>query len=138
MKFFFDANLPPRVARALAQLERDSEIVCLGDRPDLPGDTQDNALLSLLEKEGKWIVVTRDRGKKDGDWHVWMATGLTVFFLTKAWGGMEGREISWRLLKFWDRIEQTASESPSGTKFSVGKDGTILRVRSKRRRSRKS
>ena len=133
MKFFFDANLPGRVAQALATLDPKAHITSPAERHELR-DAEDEVLLGLLEEEGQWVVLTRDRGKKDGDWHMWMASNVTVFFLNRSWSRMKGHEISWRLLKCWAEVERRAKESPWGSKFRVDKHGRITAIRGKKRK----
>ena len=143
MKFFIDANLPARVARALAQLEPSWTIRCPADlrSPEnpRPEDERDEDFLPRMEDEGGWVVLTRDTGSKDGNWHVWMECSLTVFFLRGAWNGAEFYDMTARILSYWKGIEREARRRPQGSKLWLRYRGGAIEVvkTSQRQRKRK-
>lgn len=133
MKFFFDNNLPPRLARALREvLETEGfEIVAL--REKFPEDAQDEIWLPALAAEGEWVIISGDQDilKNKQRRQVWIRAGLTTFFLMSAWtrGGMKLLEISWRLIKRWPEIIDLARTARRGSCFKVPLTGRIKRAR---------
>lgn len=132
MRFFFDNNLPARLARALREvLETEGhEIVALRER--FKEDTPDEVWLPTLAEETEWIVVSGDQNivRNKQQRQVWARTGLTTFFLMSAWtkGGVRLLEMSWRLIKRWPEIVELARTSRPGTCFLVPLTGRIRRI----------
>jgi len=58
LKLLLDHNLSPRIARALAILFEDDQIVALRDR--FREDAPDREWLGSLDQEGGWAVLTKD------------------------------------------------------------------------------
>lgn len=136
MKFLFDVSISFRIAKALASLlELDHRVETV---EDFTGDraTKDEDFLPRLKAEGGWIVITRDLGRKDGNWHVWLNSGVTVFFLKTGWASLTGTDMAARLLKYWERIEREAAGAEEGAGFLVSTDGRIESIgrRKKKRR----
>jgi hypothetical protein len=131
VRFFFDNTLSFRLARALdTLLEADGHrVVALRDYPFDPR-AKDEEWLPVLARERDWIVITGDLSKKDKDRHVWIRSGLTVFFLQPAWtgGGHKLTDLSARLLRYWPRIAETARTAKAGSCFSVSINGHIKKV----------
>jgi PIN domain-containing protein len=59
VKFFFDNNLPPKLAKSLHLLvEPDHEVVHLKDR--FSADAPDEEWITALAKQKDWIIVSGD------------------------------------------------------------------------------
>lgn len=127
MRFIFDHNLSPNLARALNHLV-DDEVTCLRDC-GWQADTDEEWIPKLAE-EGGWIILTCDLDIIRNPFRqvVFRKAGLTAFFLIGAWsGGMHGTEIAQRLLKVWPEIAKRAATSAAGTCFKVPLKGVIQR-----------
>jgi predicted nuclease of predicted toxin-antitoxin system len=86
VKFFFDNNLPPKLAKSLHLLvEPDHEVVHLKDR--FSADAPDEEWITALAKQKDWIIVSGDLRIRRNP-HVmeaWKSAGHTVFFLKPGW-----------------------------------------------------
>ena len=97
MKFFFDNNLPARLAKALNALaEPDHSVVHLKDR--FSANTADEVWLSQLGSEEDWVIISGDQRilKNPHELKAWKAARHTTFFLKKAW----------MALGFWDQAQK--------------------------------
>ena len=88
MKFLFDANLPPSLARGVAELSKFDpaveQVIPLVDR--FPRNTPDLEWLRALAGEGGWIVVSMDPFKKSSaEREMLRRQGLTIFVLDPQW-----------------------------------------------------
>lgn len=106
MKFLFDNNLPPSLARGIQELSRFetdvSEVVPLRDK--FHQATPDTVWLEQLVHEGGWIVVSIDRFKKSTvERELIRQRGLTVFVLDKQWSTAYWTQ-SAQLVKWWPKI----------------------------------
>lgn len=127
MRYLLDNTLSYRIAQALNALvgHEGHEVRAL--REIFPEGSEDEEWLPALVEQGDWVVITNDLAKKDKNREIWMRSGLTTFFLQKAWstGGYQLTDISYRLLKYWPQIVHKASTKPAGTCFSVSINGKI-------------
>lgn len=126
MKFFFDNNLPPKLAKSLHLLvEPDHEVVHLKDR--FPADVSDEEWITALAKEKEWIIVSGDlRIRKNP--HVmeaWKSAGHTIFFLKPGWINLPLWTQTWKFVKSFPEIIATAAKARSGSEFFVATNGKI-------------
>ncbi len=110
MKFLFDNNLPPSLARGLAQLsarEPDvAEVVALRDK--FPANAPDEEWLPVLAAEGGWCVVSIDRFKKSAaERELVRRHGLTVFVLDPQWSKPYWVQAA-QLVLWWPKILEVA------------------------------
>lgn len=127
MKFIFDHNLSPNLARALNHLVED-EVTCLRDR-GWQADP-DEEWIPRLADEGDWILLTCDLDIVRNPYRqaVFRKAGLTTFFLVGAWSsGLGGTDIAQRLLRLWPEITKCAAAAKPGTCFSVPFKGSLRR-----------
>ena len=130
MKFIFDASISYRFAKALDAAFGDQHQIESVESHFGESSLKDAEFLPVLKEEGGWIVLTADKGTKDGDWHVWLASGLTIFFFKPGWTGknIQKNEVLSKLFKFWPRIEREAARCSEGTCFWLATNGTISPV----------
>ena len=110
MKFLFDNNLPPRLARGIEALSRgepDVEaVVPLRDK--FAANTADVVWLEELATEGGWIVVSIDRFKKSSaERELMRRQGLTVFVLDPQWSKPFWTQAS-QLVLWWPKVLDVA------------------------------
>jgi hypothetical protein len=131
VRFIFDHNLSPNLARALGLLVEPygDEVTCLKDLGWQADD--DEEWIPKLAAEGQAVVVTCDLDILRNPYRqlVFRRSRLTAFFLLEAWsrGGIRGPEIAQRLLKLWPEITALAAGHPAGTCFAVPFKGRIRR-----------
>lgn len=134
MRVFVDNTISWRIAQALDLLaEGEYRVVALREWSGGDESVEDEDFLPVLKKEGDWIVFTIDRGRQDANWHVWLASGLTVVFLRRGWGTMRLHDFVQRILKCWPRIMHELEGYPYGTCFYLTKTGRLELVPSHRR-----
>ena len=111
MKFLFDNNLPPSLARgvaALSDIEPDvSEVVHL--REKFLANTPDEIWMKQLHDEGGWTVVSGDQFKKSkAERELLRQRGLTVFVLDPQWADHVYWDKAARLVTWWPKIVSVA------------------------------
>lgn len=111
MKFLVDNNLPPSLARGLAELSKVDpdieEVVHL--RSKFPANSSDEFWMSQLLGEGGWIVISGDQFKKSkAERELLRQRGLTVFVLDPQWANHEYWGKAARLVLWWPKIVNVA------------------------------
>lgn len=124
MKFIFDASISFRIAEALAILSPDQTITSVADHFK-DAAIADEDFLPELQQEGTWAVLTQDRGQKDGNWHVWRASGVTTVFLKKGWMSKSQKTKASDLLRYWPEIVRQVERHPEGTCFWLSTKGRV-------------
>ena len=122
MKFFFDNNLSPHLARAVgaASLRDDVDVRHLRDK-FLP-NISDSEWLGDLSREGGWTIISGDRRvlSHPEERAAWRQAGLTTFFLSqKAWHTNTYWEIVWRFFRWWPVVVDQADRVQAGAAFEV-------------------
>ncbi len=110
MKFIFDNNLPPSLARGIGGLstfEGDIEqVIPLRDK--FRPNEDDVVWLSQLATEGGWIVISIDRFKKSSaERELMRRQGLTVFVLDPQWSKPYWQQAA-QLVLWWPKILKVA------------------------------
>ncbi len=126
MRFFFDNNLSPKLAKSLHVLvEPDHQVVHLKDR--FATNTPDETWMAELAKERDWIIVSGDLRirKNPHEVKAWEAAGHTTFFLKTGWINLPFWTQAWKFVKFFPEIASSATRAKSGTFFSVSTMGKI-------------
>lgn len=111
MKFLFDNNLPPSLARGVGELSRfDPQVeAVLPLRDKFPANAPDTDWLPALLEEGGWIVVSIDRFRKtDAERELLRRQGLTVFVLDRQWSGKPYWIQTAQLILWWPKILEVA------------------------------
>lgn len=121
MRFFFDNQLSPHLARAIRALAQPDgqEIWHLRDK--FPPSTKDLEWIGVLAQEGEWIIISGDLDiiRTRAERPIWKSAGLTGFFLKKGWMALDPWEQGWRLVKWWPTIVKFAGTAPPGSTFAV-------------------
>jgi hypothetical protein len=110
LKFIFNNNLPPTLARGLAELSKFNPnvetVLALKDR--FPASTADIVWLKELATEGGWIVVSIDRFKKSSaEREMLRQQALTVFVLDPQWSKQYWIQTA-QLVQWWPKILEVA------------------------------
>jgi len=110
LKFLFDNNLPPSLARgigALSKFEPDvEEVIPLRDK--FRHDTKDTEWIDALSKEGGWVIVSIDAFRKSpAERELIRRIGFTVFVLDPQWSTDYWLQAA-NLVKWWPKILSVA------------------------------
>ncbi len=110
MKFLFDNNLPPSLARGIGALSayesQDHLVMPLRDR--FAPNTPDTVWLAELAREGSWCVVSIDRFRKtSAEREILRRQGLAVFVLDPQWTKPYWVQAS-QLVHWWPKILDVA------------------------------
>lgn len=92
--------------------------------------TPDEEWMAQLASRGNWIVISGDtRIKKQLSQRIaWLESGLTIFFMAKAYPqANEWEQVSW-LARCWNGILQNALETPKHGGFVAHQNGQIEAV----------
>jgi hypothetical protein len=109
VKFFFDRNWSPFLARAIGALsEPDGDTVRhldeLFDR-----ETADVDWITALGRAGGWSIITKDRLRKSpAEREALDRTGMVTFIFVGQWSRAGRWEQAWGLVRWWPRIQSVA------------------------------
>jgi hypothetical protein len=120
LKFFFDNNLPPRLAQAVnALLQPEHSATHL--QALFRDSVSDMEWIGKLGEEGNWIVISGDQRivKNQHERKAWQAARLTTFFLKKGWTNQELWAIAAQLIRWWPAIMKQAEIVVPGAAFIV-------------------
>lgn len=111
MKFLFDNNLPPSLARGVAALSkvdaRITEAVALRDK--FRANAPDETWMQQLHAEGGWIVISGDQFRKShAERELLRRRSLTVFVLDPQWADHVYWDKAARLILWWPKIVSVA------------------------------
>lgn len=126
MKCFFDENLPPRLARALNELECDSKIEVRPLRDAFTPSTTDREWITALRSsDEKCFIITKDRRirKNLSEREAWKESKLQIVFMKKAWSGQALWDINWKLIRRWPEILERVKGTDSS--FELPLSGKI-------------
>lgn len=110
MKFLFDNNLPPALARGIGELSKNEPdvecVVPLRDR--FPQAAPDALWLPELAHDGGWVVLSIDRfNKSAAERELLRRHGLTVFVLDRQWSRPYWEQAA-QLVRWWPKIVDVA------------------------------
>jgi hypothetical protein len=122
VKFFFDNNLSPRVARAINIVVEPSGHQALALRDKFAIDVSDEHWIRALSEEGQWIVLTSDWdiARVKAIKTIFRQSGLIGFVLRPAWQDCDPLEQTWRLLKRWPEIVKQSELAAPGSTYELG------------------
>lgn len=126
MRFFFDNNLSPKLAKSLnALVQPEHEVVHLKDH--FAANTPDEVWMEALSKETGWIIISGDTRitKNQHEFAAWKAAGHTAFFLKKGWINLTFWDQVQKFVKCFPAIIEEAIRAKSGSMFFVTVNGKI-------------
>ena len=129
MKFFFDANFPRGIARAVSEVtaaKRDIDIELHDDVFD-PG-TKDQVWLSQLGRlKEKPIVIGGDGAilRRKAEAEALRESGLTYFLLAKGFTNLNVYAQASLFFKYWPRILEVAKSERSPCIYEIAINGKI-------------
>lgn len=126
MRFFFDNNLAPKLAKSLHVLvEPDHSVVHLKDR--FAANTPDETWMRALAGESDWVIISGDIriSKNPHEVAAWREAGHTTFFLKAGWTNLPFWDQAQKFVKCFPEIIATAERAKSGTMFMVSVSGKI-------------
>jgi len=120
VKFFFDNQLPPALANAIAALSPDEDEVA-HLRTKFAPNTPDTEWIPALANEGDWVVISGDLNiiRTRAEKGIWKEAKLTGFYLKAGWIEIPRWEQASKLVKLWPRIMKQATMVAPGTTFLV-------------------
>ncbi|MFN0303641.1 MAG: hypothetical protein ACKVQU_25175 [Burkholderiales bacterium] len=123
MKFLFDNNLSPHLARGIAGLSgidgaRIESVVHL--REKFPANAKDIEWIGLLSHEEGWVVISCDHfSKSDEEREVLRQAGLIIFVLDSQWTHHRYWDQAHNLVRWWPAIVDQADSMTGGAAFRV-------------------
>jgi hypothetical protein len=120
MRFFFDRNMSPRLARMIDIYERDSSVIHHDDDGRFTPTTTDvEWIRALAADDPSWVVLSGDGRilKNRVELAALNEARLTFFCMSKAWSHMGLHEYTWKFVKLPSVIE--LAKSPSRKIFEV-------------------
>lgn len=120
MKYFFDNNLSPYLARALSALCEPGNVEVFHLRDKFAANVSDIEWIETLGAEGQWTVISQDRLMRNpGEKEALRRSGLIAFVLGKGWSDQREWDKAWRLIRWWERIMEQAELIQGGAVFEV-------------------
>ncbi len=120
MRFFFDNNLSPFLAKAIHELCRPHGATVLHLRDRYDAKTRDEIWIEQLGAEGGWSIVGQDRFLKNNlEKEALRQSGLVAFVLSKGWSDQKEWDKAWHLVRWWPRIMEQAALIEGGAVFEV-------------------
>ena len=127
MKFFFDNNLAPKIARGLNEfVSPDHQVVHLKER--FQADANDATWMKELAGEQGWSIVTVDIGirKNPHKIEAWRQAGHTIFFLKSGWLKMSFWDQAQEFVKCFPELIKRAERAERGSTFVVSVNGPSI------------
>jgi len=114
MRFFFDRNMPPQLARMVDVLEREHAVRSYYDDDRFDDTTPDVEWIKVLaDDDPAWIIVSGDGRilKNKTELSALKEARLTFFCLSRQWMHMKIYEQAWKFIKVWPEIVENAKGS---------------------------
>jgi PIN like domain len=132
MRFFFDRNMPPQLARMVDVLEREHTARSYYDDDGFTDSTPDVEWIGQLAADlPPWIVVSGDGRilKNKIELSALKEARLTFFCLTRTWMHMKIYEQAWKFIKVWpDIVENAKGTTPRVFEISGGAGLKVERI----------
>jgi hypothetical protein len=126
LRFFFDNNLAPKLARGFHQfVVGEHEVIHLRDR--FSEDTPDVEWMKRLASESGWVILSGDVaiGRNPHEVQAWKAAGHTIFFLKAGWTNIGLWQQVQKLARCFSDIIKQAGKAKPGDAFVVTVNGKI-------------
>jgi PIN like domain len=104
MRFFFDRNMSPRLARMIDVYDIEHTVRHHDEDPRFHKQTPDTEWMrTLAGDDPAWVVVSGDGRilRNKAERAVLREANLTFFYLTAQWTHMKVYEFAWKFLKVW-------------------------------------
>jgi len=127
VRFFFDNNLAPKLAKSLHVLvEPEHEVIHLKEK--FEANASDETWMRGLAKELDWVIISADTriGKNLHEVEAWRAAGHTTFFLKPGWTNYSFWVQAWKFVECFPDIIATAAKAKSGEFFFISANGKII------------
>lgn len=111
MRFFFDRNMSPYLARMVSIFAREHTVVHHDDDGRFAPTTADIEWIRTLSADNpQWIVLSGDGRilKNKAERAALEEARLTFFCMAKVWTHMSIHEYTWRFIKIWPEIVEAA------------------------------
>jgi PIN like domain len=128
VKFFFDHNMSPAMARALRELVRgEHEITFLAEK--FPRDVSDIDWITGLSNDGQWIVISGDRRitRNHAEYHAFRNSNLIGLFLSQGLNKAPVVKQLERILALWSTILTISATVQGGAMYELPVKSTKLR-----------
>lgn len=126
MNYFFDNNLSPHLAKAVAALCAPEGHRVIHKLEKFSPNTPDIDWVRTLVEEGNWVIISHDRFSKTPlEKEALRSSGLISFILKKGWKDKKAWDQAWRIIRWWPHI-MNQSELVSSGVFEVPFKGTKL------------
>ncbi|MCZ4064097.1 hypothetical protein NB636_01030 [Oxalobacter aliiformigenes] len=124
MKFVFDNNIAPSIAKAIKELSKtkyDNQHNIIHLRDEFAANTKDDEWIKSLSIQRDTCVITKDRLDKGMEADLLSQSGLIVFHLDSSWNnkGYGFWDEAVNLIRWWPRIVQQAEGITGGAAFKV-------------------
>jgi len=126
VKFFFDNNLAPKIAKGLnGFVAPDHQVIHLKER--FPGNTDDVDWMGKIAQEEDLFIVTADVriGKNPQEIQAWRQAGHTIFFLKPGWTDMTFWDQVHKFTKCFPAIIEKSKSAKRGSSFIITVNGKI-------------
>jgi predicted nuclease of predicted toxin-antitoxin system len=126
MRFFFDNNIAPKLARGFNQfVAGEHEVIHLRDR--FAANTLDVDWMRALAGESGLVILSGDVaiGRNPHEIAAWKTAGHTIFFLKAGWTNIEFWQQVQKLAKCFSEIIDRAQRARPGDSFLVNVNGKI-------------
>jgi hypothetical protein len=126
VRFFFDNNLAPKLARSLNVLaEPEHQVTHLKEL--FAANTPDQVWMDSLAKQPDWVIISGDLRirKNPHEIKAWTEAGHTTFFLKPGWIHLGFWEQAWKFNKVFPEIVATAGKARKGSAFFITPNGKI-------------
>lgn len=126
MNYFFDNNLSPHLAKAVAALCKPLGHTVIHKKEKFSPSTPDKDWIGVLVNEGNWVIISHDRfAKTSFEKKALRSAGLISFILKKGWKDKKYWDQAWRIIRWWPDIMKKSELVSSGV-FEVPFKGTKL------------
>ncbi len=126
MRFFFDNNLSPKLARSLNELVRpEHQVAHL--KEFFSANTPDVIWMRALAKEFDWVIISGDLQirRNPHEIRAWQEAGHTTFFLKKGWIDLPFWDQAWKFAKVFPDLLATAESARKGSAFYLTPNAKI-------------
>ena len=133
MKFFFDNDIPDKIARAFCELGKDiaheSDEIFDDDEPDDRGQPVEGIWIPMIAKRG-WVAVPGNFGTylKARSSGALAAHPFVGFFVGKGFDNLSNWNRFDRPVRVWPVLEETAARAAKGAYYKITVHGKLEKL----------